>query len=185
MDIQEAKILELLSEERTFDRGFEQLVAGYQEKLYWHIRRIVHFHEDADDVIQNTFIKVFRHIKSFKGDSKLYTWLFRIASNEAISFLKNKNKKSFQNLDDHLGGLEQQLRSDPYFDANEAQLMLVKAIEQLPEKQKLVFNMRYYEEMPYDDISEVLGVTVGSLKASFHHAMKKVENYLKQSTDYV
>lgn len=181
----DAELLSLLKADKTFDRGFSLLVQQYQEPLYWHIRHIVHIHEDADDVIQNTFIKVFRYIKSFKGDSSLYTWLYRIASNEAFSFLKKKNKSSHQNLDEKLNFLETQLKADPYFDADETSLALVKAVETLPERQKLVFNMRYYEEMSYADMSKVLEVSVGALKASFHHAIKKVEHYLKQNVDYV
>ncbi len=184
-DSEDHKILELISIDKSFDKGFEMLVVQYQERLYWHIRRIVHFHEDADDVVQNTFIKVFKHIKSFKSQSKLYTWLYRIASNEAITFLNKRNKTLHQNFDNKNLDLEQKLKSDPYFDADEAQLKLLMAIELLPEKQKLVFNMRYYDEMPYEDISAILEVSKGALKASFHHAMKKVELYLKQNIDYV
>ena len=179
------EILKLLSDDKSFDRGFEKLVLNYQERLYWHIRRMVHFHEDADDVIQNTFIKVFKHIKTFKGNSKLYTWLYRIASNEAISFMNKKRKKSAVPLEDEIRKLSIQLISDPWFNADKAQLLLVQAIETLPERQKLVFNLRYYDELSYEDISETLEVSVGALKASFHHAMKKLENYLQENADYV
>lgn len=185
MHEKDAQIIDLIKADHSFDRGFEMLVIQYQEPLYWHIRRMVHIHEDADDVIQNTFIKVFKNIKSFKGESKLYTWLYRIASNEAISFLNKKKKKQFSNLDEELGVLETSLKSDPFFDADEAQLNLIKAIETLPEKQKQVFTLRYFDEMSYKDISETLDVSVGALKASFHHAIKKIEHYLKQSLDYV
>ena len=183
--IADEQILEMLADESQFDRAFEHLVVKYQEQLYWHIRRIVHIHEDADDVIQNTFIKVFRYIKSFNGKSKLYTWLYRIASNEAISYLNKKNKSKSTSLEDMLVDLETRLNADQHFNGDHAQLCLLKAIETLPEKQKLVFNMRYFEEMSYKDIAEILEVSTGSLKASFHHAMKKVEDYLKQNVDYV
>jgi RNA polymerase sigma-70 factor (ECF subfamily) len=179
------KILAQLSDDRSFEKAFEALVIKYQEKLYWHIRRLVHFHEDADDVIQNTFIKVFKNIKSFRSDSKLYTWLYRIASNEAITFLNKKKKKASQSLDDEISHLAERLRSDEFFDGDQAQLLLAKAIEFLPERQKLVFNMRYYDELAYDDMSEILQVSSGALKASYHHAVKKVENYLKLNADYV
>lgn len=178
------EILDLLSNDHQFDQGFKQLVVQYQEPLYWHIRRMVHFHEDANDVIQNTFIKVFKNIKAFKGDSKLYTWLYRIATNESISHLNKKKKQRSSDLDSHIKELEVRLVADEYFDADKAQLSLVKAIELLPIKQKQVFNMRYYDNMKYKDISSVLGTSVGALKASYHHAVSKIENYLKQTLDH-
>ncbi|MBT8232558.1 MAG: RNA polymerase sigma factor [Saprospiraceae bacterium] len=175
----------MLSNDKLFDKGFEYLVNKYQERLYWHIRKMVHFHEDADDVIQNTFLKVFKSIKGFKSQSKLYTWMYRIATNETINYL-NKNKKHIhQNMNDALNEFENKLKSDEYFDGDKAQLLLAKGIEQLPAKQKQVFIMRYYDDLSYNDISEILNVTVGSLKASFHHAMKKVETYLKENVSYV
>jgi len=182
-EISDTKILELILTDKTFDEGFEKLVIKYQEKLYWHIRRMVHFHEDADDVIQNSFIKVFKNIKAFQNKSKLYTWIYRIATNEAITFL-NKKKKSKSFIED-VDILEQKLVADKYFDGDAAELKLVKAIELLPEKQKLVFRMRYYQEVPYKEMSEILETSVGALKASYHHAVKKIENYLKDEINYV
>lgn len=178
------QILDDLASDENFDRGFGLLVHKYQEQLYWHIRRLVHFHEDADDVIQNTFIKVFRHIKSFKRESKLYTWLYRIASNEAISFLKKRKKRRSLGQTEKLEQLGQDLKADYYFDGEEAEILLIQATEILPSRQKLVFRMRYNDDMSYDDMSEVLGITVGAIKASYHHAVKKIENYLKENIDY-
>jgi RNA polymerase sigma-70 factor (ECF subfamily) len=150
----------------------------YQEQLYWHIRRIVNDHEDANDVIQNTFIKVFRGFDKFEEKSKLYTWLYRIATNEALSFLQSKNKKATNSIDDSETSLANQLEADNYFDGDQTQLLLKKAIAELPDKQRVVFNMRYYEETPYEEMSKILDTSVGALKASFHHAVKKIEAYV-------
>jgi len=182
---EENKILELIYNDQSFDQGFKQLVLKYQEPLYWHIRRMVHFHEDADDVIQNTFIKVFKNIKGFKGQSKLYTWLYRIASNEALTFLKKKKKQQSLDIESHISELETKLIADEFFDADKAQISLIKAIELLPEKQKQIFNMRYYDNLKYKDISEIVGTSVGALKASYHHAVTKIETYLKESLNHV
>jgi RNA polymerase sigma-70 factor (ECF subfamily) len=148
--------------------------------LYWHIRTIVKLHEDTDDVLQNTFIKVFKNIKTFKGDSKLFSWMYRIATNESITFLNKKAKKmklSDQELNDFL---IDSLESDVYFEGSEIQLQLQKAIDRLPQQQKTVFNMRYFEDIPYEEMSEILGSSVGALKSNYHHARKKVEKFLKQ-----
>jgi RNA polymerase sigma-70 factor (ECF subfamily) len=185
IEISDAKILEMLSNEIDFEKGFSCLIKKYQEKMYWHIRRMVHFHDDADDIIQNTFIKIFKNIKGFKAQSKLYTWIYRIAINETLSFIKKKKKMNASSLDENLSELEMHLTADSYFDGDKAQLALLKAIETLPERQKMVFNLRYYDELSYKDMSEVLDVSEGSLKASFHHAVKKVEEYLKQNESYV
>lgn len=136
-------------------------------------------HEDADDVVQNTFIKVFKNLDKFKGNSKLYTWIYRIATNESLTFLKNRKRRHSESIDDTEYTIENNLVADEYFDANNAQLILQKAIIALPEKQKAVFNLRYYEEMPYNDISEILETSVGALKASYHHAVKKIEEFIK------
>lgn len=182
---QDTEILALLAEEKSFEKGFRQLVKAYQEPLYWHIRRMVHLHDDADDVIQNTFVKVFKHIGAFKGESKLYTWLYRIASNEAISFLNRKKKHYGYSPEEAMTALENSLKADRYFNGDEAQLLLAKAIETLPDRQKLVFTLRYYDELNYEDMAEMLDLSAGSLKASYHHAVKKVENYLKKNLDHV
>jgi len=140
---------------------------------------MVTLHDDADDVVQNTFIKVYKNIDKFNRDSKIYTWIFRIATNESITFLKRKKRKRTESIDEKEGSIEYSLRSDPFFDGNAAELVLQKAILSLPEKQKAVFNLRYYDEMNYKDMSEVLGTSVGALKASYHHAVKKIESYIK------
>jgi RNA polymerase sigma-70 factor (ECF subfamily) len=160
------------------EKGFRFLVNAYKKRLYWHIRSIVLVHEDADDILQNVFIKIFRNIEKFKGDSALYTWMYRIATNESLSFLKskaNRMKKSYEDLQQELiAGLS----SDPYFDGDELELKLQEAIISLPEKQQLVFRMKYLQDMKYEEISEVLKTSVGSLKASYHHARKKIEAQL-------
>ena len=161
------------------ESGFRSLMHQFQEQTYWHIRRMVTSHEDADDVVQNTFIKVFRNLDKFKGDSKLYTWIYRIATNESITFLKKKNRRYSESIDGSESNIENNLVADPYFDGNHVQILLQKAIVALPEKQKAVFNLRYYDEMSYNDISEILQTSVGALKASYHHAVKKIEAYLK------
>lgn len=153
----------------------------YQKPLYFHIRNIVLNHDDADDVLQNTFIKVFSNVKNFKGDSKLYSWIYRIATNESLTFLQQKAKKSGISNEELQGKLINNLESDVYFEGNEIELKLQKAITILPEKQQLVFKMKYYEEMKYEEMSEILDTSVGALKASYHIASKKIEEYLKSN----
>lgn len=150
----------------------------YQQPLYWQVRRLVYDHEDANDVVQNCFIKIFRSIHTFEGKSKLYTWLYRIATNEAITFLNKKKQKFATSIDQDENSLSNRLRADAYFDGDEAQLKLLEAVERLPEKQRIVFNLRYFDEMSYADMSEMLKTSEGALKASFHHAVKKIENYV-------
>ncbi|RAJ12891.1 RNA polymerase sigma-70 factor (ECF subfamily) [Arenibacter echinorum] len=161
-------------------KAFEILVNTYKERLYWHIRRIVLNHDDTDDVLQNTFIKVFRNIDGFKGDSKLYSWMYRIATNEALSFLKSKSQKLKINNEKLMTKAVEDLRADVYFEGDEIQLKLQKAIATLPEKQKLIFNMKYFQELKYEEISEILETSVGGLKASYHLASKKIEAFLKE-----
>ena len=170
-----------LKQENKKELAFHTLVKKYQERLYWHIRRMVLNHEDADDVLQNTFIKVWKNIGSFREESGLYTWLYRIATNESITFLNSKKRRKMLPLDDVGDYLMENLMSDPYFEGDRIQLELQKAILQLPEKQRIVFNLKYFEEMKYDDMAQILGTSVGALKASYHHAVKKVEEYLKNS----
>lgn len=160
-------------------RAFETLVDTYKERLYWQIRRIVLNHDDADDVLQNTFIKVFKSIDSFKGDSKLFSWMYRIATNESLTFIKIKSRKLGLSSEALRERMVNNLKADVYFEGDEIQLKLQKAIATLPEKQKLVFNMKYFEDMKYEEISEVLETSVGGLKASYHLAAKKIEAYLK------
>lgn len=174
------QILELLRSERTFERGFRLLMAQYRERLYWQIRRLVLAHDDADDVLQNTFIKIYKGILSFEGKSKLYTWLYRIATNEALTYLQSKRRQASTSLDDTASLLANRLQADEWFDGDEVQIRLQKAIAQLPEKQRLVFNLRYYQELPYEEMSAMLDTSVGALKASFHHAAKKIEAVFRE-----
>ena len=179
--ISEELLVEQLRTETTQKRAFELLVNTYKEKLYWHIRRIVLDHDDADDVLQNTFIKVFRNINGFKGDSKLYSWMYRIATNEALTFIKSKSKNLGINNAEVHDVLVQKLESDVYFEGDYIQLQLQKAIATLPEKQKLVFNMKYFQELKYEEIAAILETSVGALKASYHLAVKKIESFLKEN----
>ena len=175
---------ELLVFFRDADRrnfAFNLIVRKYQEKLYWHIRKIVIKHDDADDVLQNTFIKVWKGLEKFREDAKLYTWLYRIATNESLTFLKQQKAKYFFSLSDYENQLENTMESDIYFNGDEIQRRLQNAILRLPEKQRIVFNLKYFEEMKYDDMSEALGTSVGALKASYHHAVKKIEKYILEN----
>jgi RNA polymerase sigma-70 factor (ECF subfamily) len=174
----EKQLVAQLRDKHTIDKAFRTLMSEYKERLYWHIRKIVITHDDADDVLQNTFIKVYRNIHNFKGDSKLYSWMYRIATNESISYLK-KQAKHRQIESEELQLLRvNNLKADVYFDGNEIQYKLQQAVAQLPQKQQLVFNMKYFDNMKYDAISEILETSVGGLKASYHHAVKKIEKIL-------
>lgn len=160
------------------EKAFEAIIRKYQEKLYWHIRRMVVDHEDANDVLQNMFIKVWKSLDNFKGESQLYTWLYRIATNESLTFIAKEKKKRAISIDDDDQVYSNKLKSDSHFDANKLEWKLQLAIQSLPEKQKLVFNLRYYDEMPYEEMSKVLETSVGALKANYHHAAKKVEEFI-------
>jgi RNA polymerase sigma-70 factor (ECF subfamily) len=164
------------------DEAFRILVDSYKRRLYWHIRSIVLTHEDADDVLQEVFVRIFRNIGKFKGESALYTWMYRIATNESLSFLKSKANRMKTSLETLQQELVLGLRSDPYFDGDELELRLQEAIVSLPEKQQQIFRMKYLQEMKYEAISEVLGTSVGALKASYHHARKKIERQLLKTT---
>lgn len=172
-------ILELFRQQGQKEAAFTLLADAYSERLYWHIRRIVIDHQDADDVLQNTLIKVWRNLENFRAESGLFTWLFRIATNESLSLIKER-KKHLHNAEDQVfeKGLAETLETDPWFDGDEIQLKLQQAILSLPEKQRLVFNLKYFEEMKYEDMSETLQTSVGALKASYHHAVKKIEKYI-------
>jgi RNA polymerase sigma-70 factor (ECF subfamily) len=174
----EHKILSLLSTTDGYERGFSLLVKTYQERLYWHIRGMVGQHDDADEVMQKTFIKVFKGIAGFQRNSKLYTWLYRIATNESLSFLAKKQKNHLESIDDMENTKLQSLSADAYVDNSLAEKLLAEAIALLPDKQKQVFLLRYYDELSYQDISEICGTSVGGLKASYHHAAQKIENYI-------
>lgn len=168
------------SRKTPLQEQFDGLVSDYKERLYWHIRRMVISHDDADDVLQNTFIKVFKNLENFKGESKLYTWLYRIATNESLTFLKKKARRLRINDEQLQQQLTDNLRSDPYFDGDALQIKLQNAINSLPQRQKQVFLLKYYEEMPYSEISAILETSEGSLKASYHHAVKKITKYVTQ-----
>jgi RNA polymerase sigma-70 factor (ECF subfamily) len=172
------KLLSLFREEGSRNYAYNLIVRKYQQRLYWHIRRMVINHEDADDVTQNTLIKAWKGLPKFKEEAQLYTWMYRIATNEAVTFLNKKKKMFFVAMNDVEHELSQSLESDEQYSGDEIQLTLQKAILTLPEKQRIVFNMRYYDEMKYDEISEILQTSVGALKASYHHAVKKIEKYI-------
>ncbi|MDX2245300.1 MAG: sigma-70 family RNA polymerase sigma factor [Bacteroidia bacterium] len=176
--LEEKNLLEKLRQPETKNRAFERLVQLYQRMLYFHIRRIVIDHDDADDVLQNTLLKAWKNIDRFRADSALKTWLYRIATNEALSFLSSKQKRGFDDVADIENDLRHSLSSGKYIDGDEVQKKLQHAILTLPKQQRLVFNMRYYDEMKYEEIAEVLEVSVGALKANYHHAVKKIENFL-------
>ena len=175
---EEKKFIEELLNPKTQNQAFEKLLREYQKPLYNHIRNIVLNHDDADDVLQNTFIKVFEYLKNFKGESKLFSWMYRIATNEAITFINLKAKRNGTTSEALLSKIVDNLKADSYFDGNEIQIKLQKAIISLPKKQQLVFKMKYFEEIKYEDMSEILGTSVGALKASYHHAVKKIEDYM-------
>ncbi len=161
------------------DYAFNLIMRKYQQNIYWHVRRLLIDHDDSNDVVQNVFLKVWENLDDFRGDAKMYTWLYRIATNEALSFLKKKQKRFFVPLVDVEESLANKLESDQYFKGDEIQKKLQKAILKLPEKQRIIFNLRYFDEMKYDDMSEILGTSTGALKASYHIAAKKIEEFLK------
>jgi len=167
-----------LLDPKTQNVAFQKLLRDYQKPLYHHIRNIVLNHDDADDVLQNTFIKVFQHLRNFKGESKLFSWMYRIATNEAITFINQKAKKNGITSEALQSKIVDNLKADEYFDGSDIQIKLQKAIAILPEKQQLVFKMKYFEEIKYEDMSEILGTSVGALKASYHHAVKKIEEFM-------
>lgn len=180
MQDEKAFIAQLLNPETQND-AFRQLVSQYSRPLYSHIRAIVLNHDDTDDVLQNTFIKVFQNLKNFKGESKLFSWIYRIATNEALTFISSKAKKSGITNEEVQQKALERLPADEYFEGDALELKLQMAVAQLPEKQQLVFKMKYFEEMKYEDMSEILGTSVGALKASYHHAVKKIEDYINRN----
>ena len=176
--LDDKELLIQFREPATKERSFTLIIKKYQEKLYWHIRRMVVEHEDANDVLQNMFIKVWNALENFREDSQLYTWLYRIATNECLTFIEQKKKRASVSLSDVESGLSNRLKADKHFDANKLEWKLQVAIQQLPEKQRVVFNLRYYDEMPYEKMSKVLETSEGALKASYHHAVKKIEDFI-------
>ena len=172
------ELLEQFRDPPTKEKAYTAIIRKYQEKLYWHIRRLLVDHEDTNDVLQNVFIKVWKGLDQFREDARLYTWLYRIASNESLTYLEQQKKRQSVPLDHARADLSERLRADKDFDPGKAEWKLQLAIQQLPEKQRLVFTLRYYDEMPYEEMSRVLGTTEGGLKASYHHAVKKIEEYI-------
>ena len=178
VNITDSELLVQFRDAATKESAYTQLIRRYQEKLYWHVRRIVVEHEDANDVLQNTFIRVWKSLENFREDSQLYTWLYRIATNECLSFLEQKKRKSSVSLSEDESSLTGAIRADKDFDPSKIEWKLQLAMQQLPEKQRLVFSLRYYDEMPYTEMSKVLDTSEGALKASYHHAVKKIEDFI-------
>jgi RNA polymerase sigma-70 factor (ECF subfamily) len=176
--LEDKELLIKLRNPETRNYGFNLLVRTYQQRIYWHIRKMVIDHDDADDVTQEVFIKIHRHIDGFREDAQLYTWIYRIATNECLSFLDRKKRRFFLPIGDVAGELSSKLDSSPHVSGEEIQLKLQKALLKLPDKQRLVFNMKYFDDMSYEEISKVTNTSVGALKASFHHAVKKIEEFL-------
>lgn len=176
--INEPDLIRQLQNEKTREQAFTLLVREYQEPLYWQIRRIVLKHDDSDDVLQNTFIKAWVNLDDFRGESRIYTWLSRIAINEALNHMQRSRQNA--SLDDAESSVVLTLQSDPYFDGDKTQQQLQEAISKLPAKQRVVFNMKYFQEMKYEDMSEALGTSIGALKASYHHAVKKITEFFER-----
>jgi RNA polymerase sigma-70 factor (ECF subfamily) len=176
--VDDSEILSKFQEEKTRNEAFNLLLKKYQQKIYWHIRRMVIDHDDADDLVQDVFIKIWKNLPGFRNDAQLYTWMYRIATNECITFLNKKKQKNNISLDDVDYSLADTLTETSYFNGDKAQLKLQQALLTLPDKQRLVFNMKYFEDMKYEEISAVLGTSVGALKASFHLAVKKIEAFI-------
>ncbi|HAI17193.1 MAG: RNA polymerase subunit sigma-70 [Xanthomarina sp.] len=174
----ESKLLEQLQSNQHKDSAFKELITLYKERLYWHIRHIVKSHDDTDDVLQNTFIKIYKNIHNFKGDSKLFSWMYRIATNESLTFIKQRAKQLQMSNEDIKQLAIDNLKADVYFEGNDIQYKLQLAIATLPEKQQLVFNMKYFQDIKYKDMAQILDTSEGALKASYHIAIKKLEDYL-------
>lgn len=177
----EKEIILKLQEPDQQREAFEWIVNTYKEQLYYQIRRMVLSHEDADDLLQNTFIKAWNNLEYFRGEAKLSTWLYRIALNECLIFLNKQRAQKHLSIEESEANLLNQLESDPYFDGDQTQLLFEKAIQTLPEKQRIIFHLKYFQDMKYNEISEIMGTSIGALKASYHHAVKKIEEFFKQN----
>jgi RNA polymerase sigma factor (sigma-70 family) len=178
-DLTDRELLDKFANTETRNYAFNLLVRKYQQRLYWHIRKMVIDHDDADDLLQNVFIKVFKALDGFREESLLFTWMYKIATNECLSFLNAKRKRFYIPIVNVEAELSRNLESDAYFSGDRIEMKLQQALLKVPTKQRLIFNMKYYENMKYEEISEILGTSVGALKASYHHAVKKIEDYLK------
>lgn len=179
--MEDAELTARLRDSATARAAFGDVIARYSEPLYWQIRRLVHQHDDADDLLQNTFMKAWMSLENFRGDAKLSTWLYKIAINESLSFLERERLRSHLSLDDQEAAFASQIAADHDFDGDELARRLQQAVNALPEKQRIVFNMKYFDDMKYDDMSEILGTSVGALKASYHLAVKKIEQFFKDN----
>ncbi len=178
MSLDDKELLHLFKQPAEKEKAFTSIIKKYQERLYWHIRRLVITHEDANDVLQNLFIKVWNALENFREDSQLYTWLYRIATNESLTFLDQQKRRASVSFTDVETSLSNKIKADEGFDANKLEWKLQLGIQRLPEKQRIVFNLRYYDEMPYEEMSRVLETSEGALKASYHHAAKKIEDFI-------
>jgi len=179
--LEDKELLVKLKDEETRNYGFNLLVREYQQRIYWHVRKMVIDHDEADDLVQEVFIKIWNNLNNFREDSRLYTWIYRIATNECLNYLKKKRRRFFLPIGDVEGELSNRLDSGSHLDGDAIQKKLQKALLKLPDKQRLVFNMKYFDEMKYEDMAEITQTSVGSLKASYHHAVKKVEEFLVAS----
>ena len=178
-ELSDRELLDGFNHPDTRSYSFNLLIRKYQQRVYWHVRRIVIDHDDANDVTQESFIKLWKHLAGFKEESQLFTWIYRIATNEALSFLRKKRVKFFIPMINVEEKLSNSLKDDNFFTGNDIELKLQQALLKLPEKQRLVFNMKYYDELKYEEMSDILGTSVGALKASYHHAVKKIEEFIK------
>ncbi len=178
--MEEAFIIEKIKDEATRHYGFNLLVKTYQERVYWHVRKMVIDHDDANDLTQDIFVKVWSNLTKFRGDSSLFTWVYRIATNECLNFLQKKKRRFMLPIADVSKELESKIDSGDMITGEEIQIKLQKALIKLPDKQRVVFNMKYFDEMKFDEISEITGTSVGALKASYHHAVKKIELFLSE-----
>jgi RNA polymerase sigma factor (sigma-70 family) len=181
IDYTDGELIDMFRNSDNPDYAFSLIVKKYQEKIYWHVRRLVLVHEDSSDIVQDVFVKAWQAFASFRSDSAIYTWLYRIASNEAISFLNKKKRRFLISFNDVEFALSQTLEDDSFFQGDEVQKKLQKAILTLPPKQRAVFNLRYYDEMKYEEMAKILGKSEGALKANYHHAAKKIEDYLREN----
>lgn len=178
MHAEDQELVGRLTTQSTKSAAFTELVRIFQERLYWHIRKMVISHDDSNDVLQNTFIKVWNGLDGFRGDARLSSWLYRIATNETLTFLTNKRMRNIASMEDEEQILLAQLHADSFFNGTDAELKLQEAILTLPEKQRLVFNMKYFDNLTYEEMEDILQTSVGALKASYHHAVKKIERFL-------
>ena len=172
-------LIQQIKDPKTSEKGFRNLITTYKERLYWHIRKLVYSHEDADDLLQETFIKVYKNINKFKGESSLFSWMYRIATNTALSFLKTEARMKKQEYQEYMHDRAEALQTDTHYSGDRIELMLQSAIAQLPEKQQLVFTMKYMEDLTYKQISEILETSEGALKASYFHAVSKIKSFMK------